>query len=263
MSGFIAGLGTYNISTENEITSILSHFNTQYILDIMRDNITQKYASYNIETPNIVSSFDTYFKHLKNIYTSPDDQYRIEETRINTYNEIINIICNSYNIEFNSTDIQDYYTVTYYLYDLFVARYNTHIINFFANFIIKERNTIYDSLSLNDYKKNKDSLTIYNKKLYKNPKLAIINANINMVLSILYGYDIPFNNILNIIYNYDKNIVRLISSCISPKTDFYKSNFVNTIQTSPISPLLLTNIRFSIQSQSVNMGDLNIIDSTI
>lgn len=249
MSGFIAS-NSYNITTENEISVILSHFDSQFILDVIRDNINQKFNIYQMNMPNVVNSFENYFKQLKMTYTNQDHINEIENVRIETYREIIEILAHEYGLEVNYDNIQDYYSIAYYLYEFLVSGFNEALVNFFTNYIMKEKNTLYDLLQLNDLKKNKDTTTIYNKKLYKNIKLAIINANLGYVMESLYGFDIEFSHILNVVYQ-DKNIVKFIESIVSPKFDFYKLAYVRMLQ-SQVGPILLTNIRIEINKQSIN-----------
>lgn len=254
MSGFIAS-SSYNITTENEISVILSHFNSQFILDVIRDNINQKYNLYQMNMPNIINSFENYFKQLKMTFDNPDAINEIEYTRIETYKEVLNILSIEYGLEINYELIQDYYSVTYYLYEFLVSGFNVAMINFFTNYIIKEKNTLYEVLQLNEMKKNKDISTIYNKKVYKNAKVAIINANLEYVIDALCGFDIEFSHILNTVYQ-DKNMIKFIESIVAPKVDFYKLAYVRMIK-SPIRPILLTNIRIEISKQSM-IEDLSI-----
>jgi len=245
MSGFIAGNIEYNITTESEVAEILSHFNSEYILNVIRDNILRKHNFYPMNPPNIVMAYDTNFKILQNNY--PEKSVDIENVRIETYKEIIDILCREYQLQFNDID-QDYYSTAFYLYNFLLSEFSSCLINFFANFIIKEKNSLYDSTGLVDMKKNKDTSTIYNKKIYKNTKLAIINANLEHVIDNICTYDISLNTVLSNIY-FDKNIVRHIESVITPIYDFFKTSYVPIVQ-SEIKPLLLTNIRFQIQRMS-------------
>lgn len=257
MSSFIANSSAYNITTENEIAVILSHFNTEFVFDIIKDNISQKFNSYQINIPNVVVSFEQYFKQLQMIYDNPTDRINIENTRIETYKEVLYILGNEFNLEIDFENIQDYYSTAFYLYDLLVSGFNNHVIEFFTNYIIKEKNGIYDLLNLGELKKNKDTSTIYNKKIYKNTKLAVINANLEYVVDAMSAFDITFNMILNTVYQ-DKNMVKMIESVIAPRVDFFKGSYIG-IMRSNIRPILLTNIRLEIQKQSM-VDDISILD---
>lgn len=258
MSGFIANNNTYNICTENEISVILSHFNPQYMFDVIRENISQRFRYNQLGMPNIVASFENYFKQLKVIYTGVEQLKEIEETRINTYMEIISILSNEFNFTFNQEEIQDYYSAAYYLYSFLVSDFSFNLVSFFSNFIIRERNSIYESFRLNDLKKNKDNSTIYNKKIYKNPKLAIINANLDYVIDNVCVLDISLYDILNNIYN-DKNICKFLDTSIMMNQDFFKTVYVPIVQSDLLKPMILTDIRLNIQSQSIS-EDINILN---
>ena len=242
MSGFIASNIEYNITTETEVAEILSHFNSEYILNVIKDNILRKQNFYPMNPPNIVMAYDTNFKLLQNNY--PEKNMDIENVRIETYKEIIEILCQEYQLQFNDID-QDYYSTAFYLYSFLLSEFSSGLISFFANFIIKEKNSIYDSIGLADMKKNKDTSTVYSKKMYKNTKLAIINANLEYVVDSICAYDISLNTVLSNIY-FDKNVVKHIESVITPIYDFFKTVYVPVVQ-SEIKSLLLTNIRFQIQ----------------
>lgn len=257
MSSFIANSSVYNVTTENEIAVILSHFSTEFIFNIIRDNIHKKFDTYQMNIPNVVASFEQYFKQLQMIYNNPTDISNIENVRIETYKEILYILGKEFNLEIDFENIQDYYSITYYLYDLLVSGFNNHVINFFTNYIIKEKNGIYDLLNLGVLKKNKDTSTIYNKKIYKNAKIAIINANLEYVVDSMSGFDITFNMILNTIYQ-DKNMVKMIESVVAPRVDFFKFCYIGILQ-SNIRPILLTNIRLEIQKQSM-VDNISILD---
>lgn len=257
MSNFLANNNMYNICTENEISVILSHFNPEYVFNIIRDNISQRFRYSQLRMPNIVVSFENYFKQLKTIYTDIDQIREIEDTRISTYREIISILSNNFHFKFNYDEIQDYYSAAFYLYSFLVSDFSNNLITFFSNFILKERNNIYESFKLNDLKKNKDNSTIYNKKIYKNNKVAIINANLDFVIDNICVFDITMSDILNSIYA-DKSIVKFLETSILPIQDFFKTVYVPIIQ-SNLKPMILTDIRLNIQAQSMS-EDINIMN---
>jgi hypothetical protein len=251
---YFAGSNTYNVCVETEISNILSHFNTQFIFDVIKDNINNRTSYIQMLNGNIPASFEQYFKQIKMRYTG--DIQTIDQVRIDTYREIIKILCNECKLQYIESQIQDYYSAAYYLYDFLVANFTNNLVGFFANYIIKEKNGLYDSLKLNEYKKNKDSSTSYSKKIYKNIKLAIINSNLDYVIDNICVFDISFQNILSTVY-FDKNVIKYIESIVTPLNDFFKMYYVSLIQ-SNLRPILLTNIRLEIQKLSV-FEDINII----
>lgn len=249
MSNFTANSNMYNINTENEVAVILSHFESNFIFDIIKDNLQKKYNYNYISAANIAASFEQNFKNIKTMYNSSEDVNQIENVRISTYKEIINIICTEYQLQFNDSGDLDYYTAAYYLYDFLVSNFSKNMISFFANYIYKERNSIYEILNLNNMKKNKDSSTLYGKKMYKDIKLAVINANLEYVMDNICVYDISLQNILSTVYT-DKNIIIYLNNIISPIYDFFKLSYVPVMQ-SQLKPIVLSNIRFEIQKLSI------------
>lgn len=249
MSYDVANFSEYNIVNENQVAMLLSRFDQNIFYDIIKDIINKRSYSYNFNIiTNIPASYENYFKQCELNY--PSEKETIDSTRYDTYLNIINILCTSHNLQFNSMATQDLYSAAYYLYDFLISNFNSHIINFFTNFIIKEKNFLYDSLGLSQLKKNKDSSTLYNKKIYKNNKLAVIASNLEYVIDNICVFDIPLEALLNYIFQ-DKNNVRFLSQLIAPITDFFKSVYVPLIQ-SQIRPILMSNIRLEIQK---NMGD--------
>ena len=250
MSGFISNSNMYNITTENEVASVLSHFNSEFIFDLVRDNLQKKFNYNTIVSPNIVASFEQNFKQIMSIYQ--DDTDRINEVRTRTYKEIISIICQNYNLQFNDSDDIDYYSAAMHLYDFLVAGFSNYLEQFFANYIYKERNGIYEALNLSSMKKNKDSSTLYGKKTYKDIKLAVINANLEFVIQNICAYDINLATILSNVYT-DRNVINYILTIISPIHDFFKTSYVSVFQ-SDIRAIILSNIRFKIQNLCIDLN---------
>ena len=226
MSGFISNNITYNIRTDGEASAILSHFSDEYIIDMVRDNLSSRSKIYHeLPLPNLVNVLEQNFKNISNGYDDPSELKELDERRIRCYKQILDILCQSHSLELNIANGIDYFSAAYYLYDLLIANFKQYIIQFFTNYIDREKNNIYNSFSLADLKKSKDSATVYGKKMYKNQKLAIINANIEYVIENICAQDIPFPVIINNIY-YDKNIARYIIDTFFPVQDFFKNIYV-------------------------------------
>lgn len=237
----------YNIVGEVECAELLQHFNSDFIFNVIRNSLDNKFK-FNAFLPvtNVVGSFEQNFKVMQNNY--PSDRDNIIMVRLSTYNQIIDLLCKDYNLQFNNNEDLEHYSVAYYLYDFLVANYKVYMIYFFASFIHKEKNYIYDSLNLEALKKNKDSSTIYGKKVYKDTKIAVISTNLDYVLNNIRSFDIDLDIILNTVTN--KNVASLLLNYISPINDFYKEFYCSAIN-SEFYPELLTNIRLEIQKLSI------------
>lgn len=247
MSQILTNSLEYTITSENEIASILSKFNSEYLLDVIRNNLANKYVQHpSVLAPNIVGSFEQTFKFLQNTYVSDVDN--ILATREETYKTIINIICSEYNLIFKDTGNLDYFSIAHLLYDALVGNFVKYITSFFANYIYKEKNALYDLLNMESLKKSKDTSTIYGKKLYKDIKLAILNANIEMVVDSMSTFDITFEQIISSIYFNNRAIVNTILYNVSPIGDFYKDFYCGAFYQSEFRSSIITNIRLSIQN---------------
>ena len=84
------------------------------------------------------------FKQLLHTYQNQLDQEQTMNTRNMIYKDIINLICNEYNLEFNITDYDeiDLYTPAFYLFRLLVSEFTENVKTFFTNFILKEKNNL-------------------------------------------------------------------------------------------------------------------------
>ena len=238
----------YNIMTQNELNTVLASFESEFIFSVIKDNLAMKYndAFINIVKPNVVSAFENTFNNLKEIY--PMDHDNIMNVRQQTYEEIVDILCAEYNLSKGDCydDLLDKYTLTYYLYDFLVANFTNNIVEFFSNYIFREKDAIYDYFNLDQFKKNRDSSTLYGRKAYTDMKLAIINANLVNILTSMQSFDISLNDIYTLTYK-DPHVVGMFRQNISDNGDFYKSYYCNVIRDQNLAPIFYTSIRLEIQ----------------
>lgn len=237
----------YIQTSEKEVSSILSHFNSQYVMDIIESNLKETYKSFytGMVNPNIVKSFEDYFKNMLNAY--PFDRENIQLVREETYSEIINIICNKYNLSYIAdTESVDTYSAAFYLYDFLVSKFAYNFINFFSIYFIKEKDALYKGFNLDNFKKSKDSSTLYAKKIFKDQKIAIINSNIGYVLPQMSEFDISFNNIIDIVYNKSK-VAYFIQQNFIDNGNFYKNFYVPLFKDPNLLPGITTSIHLTLQ----------------
>nr|DAR38399.1 MAG TPA: hypothetical protein [Caudoviricetes sp.] len=239
----------YEMGTENELATILSHYDSNFVYDTINFQVNRvRSTAYNLTPiPNIVGAWEQNFKAIIDQYGA-EGMTQIQEVRQETYNEIINIICNAYGLTFTISDV-DVYNAAYTLYDIFVCNMSALIINFFAKYIYKERNGLYDSMGLAEYKKNKDSSTIYGKKVYKDIKLAVINANIIKVIdNICNGMEFDYPTfIMSAIENAETS--NFILSVSADQGNFFVQNIVPMIRMNYAE--YITGIRFQIQDLAI------------
>lgn len=250
---YISNSDIYQVNAERDVTVILSRFNTEFIYDCIESALQSKQnAQFMMPNPNLVRSLEDNFIIMQQ--TFPDDKVNILEVRDETYREIIEYLCNKFNLSFNVSDqVVDLYSAAYYLYDFLVANYLGYLSSFFSKFIMKEKNNLYKSLNLDRFKKT--SNINYGKKMIKDPVISIILIQISYIIDQLTTYDFSFNNIVAMAYN-DNNIGRFLNSLFIDNGyfyNFYKSDIANTF----IRPNIITSIRLIIQDNVVSDDVIN------
>lgn len=237
----------YNVNTENELAVVLSHYNTEFVLSIVDDAMKRRflYVPNDYGMPNVVGAWEQNFKTIQNYYGS-DSHNEVLRVRNDTYTEIIESICREFGLTFTIDDTVDLYSAAFHLYNFFVCAFTENLITFFSNFIYRERNTLYDALGLAELKKNKDISTIYGKRVYKDIKLAVINANIDKVVSEVCNIEIPFDTILDVIYGSGSEIKNFLVLLVSSEEGFI-SRIYAPVLNSDIRADIITRIRFNLQ----------------
>lgn len=246
MSSFIANSQIYNVVTENELAEVLSHYNSKFVYSIVDEAMKSRFLAVPIAAmPNVVGAWEQNFKVIRSEYGA-DSNEEILRVRNETYMEIINSICREFSLNFTIDDNVDLYSAAFHLYDLMVCNFMENMTTFFANFIYKERAALYDSLGLSELKKNKDTSTIYGKKIYKDIKLAVINANITAVINEICSMEIPFHSIIGITCGNNSELKKYFLTIVSAERDFFQNAYVSVLN-SDIKPDVITNIRFKLQ----------------
>ena len=119
------------------------------------------------------------------------------------------------------------------------------MVDFVIGLIVREQDSIYAALELEESKKNKDSSTIYNRKTMENTKLAVINANLPQVLQYVATLEINMIDLLQSCYQ--QPMVDLIASNFGENVNIY-NDFMNVILSNEnFLPEYITEIRLRIQ----------------
>jgi len=246
MSSFIANSQAYNIQAETEVSTILSNFSTEYIYGVITDILQQRHTTFEATSkPNLIISYEDIFKTLLVQY--PSDKDNIIYVRDETYKEIIDIISKEFGLEVKYDETVDLFILAKFIYDFFISNYNIYISSFFSNIIIKEKDGIYQALSLDADKKSKDTSTIYSKKTYSDPKIGLINAQLTKVIGYMSQMDITMETILNYVYGNNIIITNLFTQHVFPNTSLYQSAYCALLGNPHIYPLIITSIRLEIQ----------------
>lgn len=249
---YISNSDIYQVNAERDISVILSRFNTQYIYDCIDNALLLKNSTQFITpNPNLVRSLKDNFIVMTQQF--PDDIANIKECEEETYIEIINYLCSKFNLEFNDNDNIDLYSAAYYIYDLLVCNYLKNLVEFYTRFILKEKNSIYRDLNLEQFKKTAN--INYSKKVFKDSITSNILINITYVIDNLSAFDFDFDTIVNIVYG-NSQISSFINSIFEDQGyfyNFYKNDIINPV----IRPNIMTNIRLSIQNSTINEDIIN------
>lgn len=246
MSNFFGNSQIYNIHSENEVAEILSNFNTEFVRQIIHDQIQQKFNFPNIrDANNMMASLEQNFKYILDCYI--EQQESIYDVRSKTYFEIIEVIKNDYNLDLQPgfTSTSGNYTEAYWMYDFFVGNYLKDLVLFFTKVILKDMNSQYDALP--PEVRNASS---YSEKTYSaDPKFGIIMDNLKTVIDNICNYDFSLYDIISAVYG--KEIADVICSTVIDKGDFFKNNYVMVHHTF-FGPQIFTDIRLALHAEYVS-----------
>lgn len=253
---FISNNTEFGIVSDSEITSIIANFSDDMIMDIIHTNAENKFRPYQYYVGNLIAAIENTFKTNQQNY--PEYYNENMNRREEIYSQILMSLCSLHNLSLHVDENTDLYSLTYFLYDFTISRFTINIINFFANYIVSEANTLYEYLNLNELKKNKDSSSVYSKKLFGgNYKLATIHANIEPVIDSICGFDIDMGTLI-MVSTQDANITNLITSNISEISNLFKILFVPYVKDPRYRAILITLVRMRLQELQ---GSANITDS--
>lgn len=239
-----------SIDTDAAIANILSNFSSDYINHIVSNSLNMKFRPFQDEMPNMVDILERQFQ---GIYDNAGDYHdEVKTVRIETYKEIINIICKYYDLEF-STNIYDMdplklYGFTRTLYEIFISKFTEYLFNFFVSFIVDNSDSIYNDLLNDPESKKVKEITAYNSNDYIDPKYLLIHANINTILFNMTSYDIPFSVLLS--YFVDPQTASYINTFLTSKNDIYKYHYAKYITDPNTTASVLTSIKLLLQSKT-------------
>ena len=127
-----------SIDTDMAIGSILSNFETAWVMNTVHDSLQMRFRPFAQPMPNYVDILERQFNTI--IMAGPDYVEKIQETRNETYKEIIQAICGYYNLvftkPFEEVNPVELYGITHSLYDIFVSRFTDYMIEFYIKYII-------------------------------------------------------------------------------------------------------------------------------
>ena len=235
----------YEIRNEYNLTEILGRFDSNYIFDIINDKLNNINYYNTLQEPNVVISFEENFKLMNDNFPGDSDNIRIIREQV--YTDIINILCQFYNLQFNEDDDTiDRFTLVYYLYDFLVSEKTIIMVNFYTSFIVNNKDSLVRILNLDEYKKSRESAAIYGKRMYNNNEYGVISANMTKVINHIATLDISLLNIFQSTYT-DPMVVELLDRAIMDKGNFFNDHYNAAIQQPDVLPIIITNIRLELQ----------------
>ena len=233
----------YHLANERELAEVLASFNSDYIFQVIDSYLLRRYEFAMTLKPNIVNAFKTNFDNIRLQY--PMDIQNTNEIEELTYKNIIERISDKCGLEFNDDTSDNIYLLATTLYDFMVSRFTDYMISFLINLITRETDSIYSALNLEELKKNKDSSTIYNRKVMGDAKLAVIVANLFDVMKYLSELDIRFDDIIS--YTYHDTIAQLIINNFGETRNIYNEFMLAILGDSMLLPTYITEIKLKLQ----------------
>ena len=248
----------YEIDSEANITEVLSHFDSKYIFDILDEKLENLNRNFynTLKETNIVASYEATFKLMEENF--PGDIQNIKLIRQNTYQCIIKKLTERFNLEFNYSDENiNLYTAAHYLYDFLICSRNDIMINFFAAFMINNKDSLCNIINAEDIRKNKDSSVAYGKRLYEDNKYALISANISTVINYISTLDIRLINIFQSTYP-DPTVVAFLDNAFADRGNFFRDYYCALFAKDELKPKLITDIRLLLNRLVGNISQSNI-----
>lgn len=215
------------VNSDLQLANILDKFNYEYISDVIDSSLENIFIQKS-QLPNVVYGYEINFNNLLDGFTGNADEIQLK--RYNIYTDIINKVCDFYNLEFTGNlESMDIYTVAYSLYDFFVSNFFDNMIRFFTMYIVYERDNIMNNFKeIRTMKKDNENIVQYSKQLFKNESLAYIYSNIEYVISNITTFDIPLQDIINYTAT-DRVLGEFLSSILLDKRNFFRDKYCSFI----------------------------------
>lgn len=243
-----------NVNIDNMLGSILSNFDSKYIIDIVRDSINMRFRPFNVGMPGI-NAFEQNFQNIINSLGDYNQKQRVYEVREQTYQEVIRVLCEYYNLSYNPDENIDIYSVAYYMYDFLVANFSASIINFFTNFIVRNQDMLFAQIN-----PSKENLNNYSKKVYGNTHLGFIHSNLSVVMDNITDMDINIQTLLEYAAT-DRSCQQLFMYTIIDNNNLFKDHFVPFLKNYSSRTELITSVKLALQEYST--ADATLINEAI
>ena len=233
------------LNTDYEIATILSNFSDDFIKDTITSTINEyRYKPFGLRAPNYPEILENQFANIKLHSTGYDNV--IEEKRLETFEMIISTICEIFGLVVaQEIPDQHVYSLAQSMYTIFGSEFTERFISFCAGYIITNSESLIMALSPED----RVPKTPYTKKMYTDQNSMIIFDNIDKIIEIIAGLDIPMQPL--VAYLADENISRFICSYIADTGDLYKNHFASFLINPSTRTDMLTSIKLRYASWTI------------
>ena len=250
------GLYSGSIDTDAAIAVLLSNFDSNYILSAVEESLNLRFRPFNTGSPNFVDILERQF--IASLDAAPDYKDQVLDVKDETYQEIIKIICNYYNLTFVGSfdDIapSELYGIASTLYNVFISNFTDNMIEFITNYIINNAPSIYAYLSKDpNVRKVKEFEPIPG--TFVDEKFLLIQSNINLVIHNMASYDIPLAVLLN--YFCGPDTAMRLQELIMDNGDIFKTHYASYILNQSTGSDILTCVKLTLQNKIMLAMNMN------
>jgi len=237
-----------NVSNEYSMTQAIQTLDRETIISIIDEQIENPPSEY-MPIPNIVHSIQISFDALKTQYQY--DTQNLNQTSNDIYYEIIDKLCQSFDLEFNTMDESiDKYTAAYYLYEFCISNRIHNIISFFVNYIMNNKDGIVYMLKNSCPIKQKSSKLMYG----GDEDYILIANNIVKILETASTLQFTLSDIYMTSYA-DMRIAQFMDNAFADKIDFFHNHFYALVKDQSKRPEIITGIQLMLQQ--VTAGNIS------
>lgn len=240
-----------SINTDRDIATILNQFSEDFIINSITESLRYKFRPFGDRMPNYPYIIDTQFQGIMNNYTGGDNEQIIEK-KLEIYHTILNIICKIYNLQI-SQEIPDeqLYSLVYVLYQILISEFTERMLSFFSDYIVINKELLLNSIPEDQKIQTRST---YTKKVYSDPSTIAMYENMEKIIDIVAGLDIPFVKLME--YLSDINTAQFIGTYLVDVGDIYKNHFASYIRNQITRTDMITSIKIrfvNITQQNMNI----------
>jgi hypothetical protein len=232
-----------SINTDRELATILGRFSDDSIEAAIDEAIVYKYRPYENRMPNLPEIIYNQFRYLLSVSTIDHDEIKMRELEV--YKLIIDKICTVYQLSIEAPEIpaDKLYPLAYLMYQIFVSEFTQRMLTFFSNYINMNKDMLINSIPDD---KRIDRKSVYAKRMIAEQDIAIVYENLDYIMDIIAGLDIPFANLLEQLS--DPSTAMFIDTYINDAGDLYKHHYAMYISSHYYRTDMLTSIKLRYMS---------------